>query len=90
MTIITTMKWEPAAMAKYTKMLELIPVFHRRIAQEVVNKRAELNAQARSSAQVEEADIVDAFMMEVPKAFSSLMVRIMDEVGFDYSKYTRA
>ena len=32
--------------------------------------------------QVEEADIVKAFLTEVPKAFYSIMIRIMSEVGF--------
>ena len=85
-TIQTTMPWEKIAREKYNKMLRLIPIFHRGIAQEVVNKKAELNAQERKSAQVEEIDIVRAFLSEVPKAFYSLMIRIMDEVGFDYKK----
>ena len=84
MVVQTTMHWEPAARAKYNTMLNLIPMFHRRLAQEVVNKKAELLAQSRGSAQVEEMDIVKAFLAEVPKAFYSLMIRIMDEVGFDY------
>jgi hypothetical protein len=86
-SIHTTMPWEQTAHDKYTKMLRLIPVFHRSIAQEVVNKKAELIAQDRKSSQVEEADIVQAFLTEVPKAFYSLMIRIMDEVGLDYKKY---
>lgn len=81
------MKWEDASLAKYNKMLNLIPIFHRGIAKEVVNKKAEQNAKGRSSIQVEEADIVSAFSSEVPKAFSSLMYRLMDEAGFDYKKY---
>ena len=83
----TTMKWEATAFVKYQKMIGLIPVFHRGIAKEVVNKKAEQNAQARGAAQVEENDIIAAFKTEVPKAFYSLMVRIMDESGFDYKKY---
>lgn len=86
-TIQTNMDWEAAALAKYNKMLNLIPTFHRRLAQEVVNKKAEQNAQLRGSPQVEEADIVKAFLNEVPKAFYSLMIRIMGEVGFNYKKY---
>lgn len=82
------MNWESTALAKYNKMLNLIPVFHRRLAKEVVNKKAEQNAQARGCLQVEESDIVHAFLSEVPKAFYSLMIRIMDEVGFDYKKYS--
>ena len=86
-TIQTNMAWEPVALGKYNKMLNLIPVFHRRLAKEVVNKKAEQTAQARRSNQVEEVDIVHAFLTEVPKAFYSLMIRIMHEVGFDYKKH---
>ena len=83
-SVQTTMRWEPTALAKYNRMLNLIPIFHRGIAQEVVNKKAEQNAQQRASTQVEEKDIVAAFTTEVPKAFYSLMIRIMDEVGLHY------
>ncbi len=86
-TIQTAMSWEKTGLEKYNKMLRLIPVFHRGIAKEVVNKKAEQLAQARGSAKVEEEDIVRSFLTEVPKAFYSLMVRIMHEVGFDYKKY---
>ncbi len=86
-TVVTTMKWEAEAMAKYNKMLRLIPIFHRGLAKEVVNVKAEQNAKSRGSFQVEEADIVFAFETEVPKAFYSLMIRIMDEAGLDYKKY---
>ena len=85
-TVQTTMPWESVAFAKYNKMLNAIPIFHRRIAQEVVNKKAEQNAIGRGVSQVEEQDIVSAFMIEVPKAFFSLMIKLMDEVGFNYKK----
>ena len=86
-SIQTNMQWDALALSKYNKMLNLIPIFHRRLAQEVVNKKAEQAAVARGSSTVEEVDIVQAFLAEVPKAFYSLMVRIMREVGFDYKKY---
>jgi hypothetical protein len=86
-SIQTNMPWEPVALGKYNKMLNLIPVFHRRLTLEVVNKKAEDGAKARGSSEVQEIDIVQAFFTEVPKAFYSLMVRMMDEVGFDYKKY---
>ncbi len=82
----TTMKWDAAAFGKYQRMIRLIPIFHRGIAQEVVNKKAEQNAIARGAPEVAEEDIVLAFMTEVPKAFYSLMIRVMDEVGFDYKQ----
>lgn len=86
-SIQTNMQWDSVALSKYNKLLNLIPIFHRRLAQEVVNKKAEEGAQARGSSTVEEIDIVKAFLTEVPKAFYSLMIRIMDEVGFDYKKF---
>ena len=85
-SIQTNMHWDELALSKYNKMLNLIPVFHRRLAKEVVNKKAEQMAQTRGSSTVEETDIVKAFLTEVPKAFYSLMIRIMDEVGLDYKK----
>ncbi len=86
-SVQTSMQWDAASLNKYNKMLNLIPIFHRRLAQEVVNKKAEQLALGRGSTTVEESDIVKAFLSEVPKAFYSLMVRIMHEVGFDYKKY---
>ena len=86
-SIQTNMNWDEVALSKYNKLLNLIPIFHRRIAQEVVNKKAEQGAQDRGSLLVEEIDIVKAFLTEVPKSFYSMMIRIMDEVGFDYKKY---
>lgn len=83
----TETQWEPTALEKYNKMLARIPVFHRDIARQVVLKKAELNAKSRGSAQINESDLTQAFVSEVPKAFYSLMVRIMDEVGLDYKKY---
>jgi hypothetical protein len=83
----TQMQWEPAALEKYNKMLRRIPIFHRDIARQVVCKKAELNAKERGAAQIEEDDLAKAFVTEVPKAFYSLMIRIMDEVKLDYKKY---
>ncbi len=86
-TIQTKLSWEPKAQTKYLTMIKKIPMFHREIAQRVVDKKAQLIARARGSGLVEESDIVEAFFSEVPKAFFSLMIRLLDEVGFDYEKY---
>jgi hypothetical protein len=85
----TKLEWESAAHKKFTTVIEKIPLFHREIAYKVVYKKAEMNAQERGSRLVEEADIVQAFFSEVPKAFYSLMIRLLNEVGFDYSKYKK-
>ena len=81
------LEWERIALEKYKKVIQRIPLFHREIAQKVVDKKAVLNAQERGSNFVEECDILRAFFSEVPNAFYSLMIRLLDEVGFDYKKY---
>lgn len=78
------LEWESKALEKYKLMITKIPLFHREIAKIVVDKKALSNAQERRSDLVEESDIVDAFFTEVPKAFYSLMIRLFDEVKFDY------
>ena len=80
-------EWESQTEEKYKTMLAKIPLFHREITREVVDKMAVINAQERGAAAVEEADVIRAFLSEVPKAFYSLMARLMDDVGFDYRKY---
>jgi len=81
--------WEPTALKKYEDMIQRIPLFHREIAQQVVDKKAEENARGRNSKLVEEEDILRAFFSEIPQALYSMMVRLMDTVGFDYKKYEK-
>jgi len=82
----TKCEWEINALKKYQLMITKIPLFHRDIAKIVVDKKAESNAKERGSNVIEGADIVDAFLTEVPKAFYSLMIRLFDEVGFEYKE----
>ena len=84
------LQWEKEAKQKFDNMIARIPLFHREIAKKVAFKRAEINALERKSNLVEESDIVRAFLSEVPKAFFSLMIRLFQEVGFDYKEHTLA
>lgn len=81
-----TITWQQDSLKKFETMISKIPLFHRDIAKGVALQKAELNAKARSSLTVQDEDIISAFLTEVPKAFYSLMIRLMDEVGFDYKK----
>lgn len=83
----TKLVWEKNAFDRYHRMIEKIPLFHRQIAKIVVDKKAVQNAIERGASQVEEKDIVQAFFSEVPISFYSLMVRLLDEVGFNYKEY---
>ena len=83
----TKLEWEQKASDKYKEMISKIPLFHREIAKKVVDRKAVINARERGADLVEEPDIVQAFLSEVPMAFYSLMVRLLDEVGFDYKQY---
>jgi len=81
------LQWETQAYEKYKLMISKIPLFHRDIAKQVVDKKAVINAQQRGAAQIEEEDIILAFLSEVPMTFYSLMIRLFQNVGFDYKKY---
>ena len=81
------MDWDKLTQEKLKAMVAKIPVFHRRITEEVVTKGAEENAEARKAAKVEEIDVLTAFFSDVPAAFYSMMVRLLDQSGFDYKKY---
>lgn len=86
----TDIQWDPVALEKYDQMLKRIPIFHRDIARKVVWKKAQQNAKKRGAALIQEMDLSQAFLSEVPKAFYSLMVRIMDEVKLEYKKYEQS
>ncbi|MCM8770747.1 MAG: hypothetical protein NC936_02635 [Candidatus Omnitrophica bacterium] len=81
------MEWEKTTREKFKAMVAKIPVFHRHIAERAVVKRAEENARFRASHQIEEQDVISAFFSDVPSPFYSMMVRLLEQVGFDYKKY---
>ena len=81
------MDWEAKTQEKLRGMVSKIPVFHRRITEVAVTKRAEENAARRSASCVEEQDVVSAFFSDVPSPFYSMMIRLLEQSGFDYKKY---
>ena len=84
---IVKFDWDSTTEKKYKQMIEKIPLFHREIARQVVDKKAVVNAQARGSKIVQEEDVIRAFLTEVPKAFYSLLIRLLDEAGWEHDKY---
>ncbi|PIQ89207.1 MAG: hypothetical protein COV72_04190 [Candidatus Omnitrophica bacterium CG11_big_fil_rev_8_21_14_0_20_42_13] len=81
------MNWDKTTQDKFKQMIEKIPVFHRRITESVVTKKAEKNAASRNAAEVEEQDVISAFFSDVPSPFYGMMVRLLEKSGFDYKKY---
>ena len=81
------MNWENKTEEKFKLMISKIPVFHRTITQEAVIKRAEELAKSRDSSLIEEQDVLGAFFTDVPSPFYSMMIRLMEQTGFDYKKY---
>jgi len=79
--------WNQEVKERLRVLILKIPVFHRHITEEAVTKRAEELARLRSAAQVEEEDVVSAFFSDVPSPFYSMMVRLLEQTGFDYKKY---
>lgn len=81
------MQWEKLTQTQYDAMIAKIPLFHREITKKIVPLKAEENAKARGSSLIEEADVIQAFLTEVPKAFYSLMIGLMDDVKFNYHPF---
>jgi len=81
------MEWDQKTQDKFKGMISRIPVFHRGITEEAVTKRAQESARDRKSLRVEEQDVVEAFFSDVPSPFYSMMIRLLDQTGFDYKKY---
>ncbi len=87
MTQDETMAWEPETEVRFRALIARIPLFHREIARQVVEKRAVVNARERGASRVAEEDVLRAFFSEVPEAFYGLMIRLFEEVGWDYRPY---
>jgi hypothetical protein len=81
------MQWQPQVQEKFKLFIAKIPLFHRRITEETVTKRAQELARKRNSGQIEEQDVLAAFFSDVPSPFYSMMVRLLEQTGFDYRKY---
>ena len=81
------MEWDLITKEKFALFISKIPVFHRHITELAVCKKAQENAQSRGSTKIEELDVVSAFFSDVPSPFYSMMVRLLDQTGFDYKKY---
>lgn len=81
------MNWEPKTQGKFKLMISRIPIFHRRITEEAVTKQAEENALSRNASEVQEQDVIGAFFSDVPSPFYSMMIRLLEQAGFDYKKY---
>jgi len=81
------MQWETKTEDKFKLMISKIPVFHRKITEVTVRDRAQENARSRNSTEVTEQDVIGAFFSDVPSPFYSLMIRLLDQTGFDYKKY---
>ena len=80
------MEIEPRTKEKFNLFISKIPVFHRHITEQAVLNKAQEIARARNSARIEEEDIIAAFFLDVPSPFYSMMVRLLEQTGFDYGK----
>lgn len=81
------MDWDKDTQDKLKLMVSKIPVFHRHIMEAAVTKKAEGLAKHRNADLIEEVDVVSAFFSDVPSPFYSMMVRLLEQTGFDYKKY---
>ena len=81
------MDWNPEVKLRFNAFIAKIQVFHRHITEEAVTKRAQELAKSRNSNLVQEEDVISAFFSDVPSPFYSMMIRLLEQTGFDYKKY---
>lgn len=79
--------WEGEVKNKFDIFISKMPLFHRRIAEKLVTEKAAVNAKERKSSAINEEDLLNAVFSEVPHPFYTVMVRLLDELEFDYKKY---
>lgn len=81
------MEWNVETKEKFELVISKMPLFHRGIAKCAVTKKSEENAITRGAIVVEEKDVIAAFFSEVPVPFYSMMIRLLEQSGFDYGEY---
>ena len=81
------MEWEKKTLEKFKVMISKIPLFHRGIAENAVSKKAQENERLRGGMFVEEEDVISAFFSDVPVSFYSMMVRLLEQNGYNYKQY---
>ena len=64
-----------------------MPLFHRRIAEKLITDEAVACANKRNSKEINEEDLLKAMFSGVPTPFFTMMIRLLDELSFDYKKY---
>ncbi len=79
--------WKPEVKERFDIFISKMPLFHRRIAENLVSEKAIINAKNRNATIVDEEDLLNAIFSEVPHTFYTMMVRLLDELKFDYKKY---
>ena len=87
MSDLVKMTWDKTTEEKFNRMLSKMPIFHRHMTEVTATQKAESNAKERNSRVVEEEDLMRAMFSEVPLQFYSLMIKLLDDVGFNYKKY---
>lgn len=75
------MDWEPEVKKKFKQLVTKLPFFHRHIAEQVVTEKAQELAAQRGSNKVEEKDLVQAFLTEVPEVFRRYLADLLKETG---------
>lgn len=79
--------WEPQVREKFDVFISKMPLFHRRIAEELITSQATANAKKRDSVVINEEDLLNAMFSGVPNTFYTMMVKLLEELSFDYKKY---
>ena len=83
----SNISWDTQVKEKFDIFISKMPLFHRRIAEKLITDEAIANANKRNSLIIKEEDLLIAIFSGVPTPFYTMMIRLLDELSFDYKKY---
>jgi len=84
---VNNIGWEPEVESEFKLFVAKMPVFHRRIAEQLIREEAQKRAIERNATIINEEDFLNAVFDGVPKQFYTLMLRLLKELKIDYKKY---
>ncbi|MBN2444428.1 MAG: radical SAM protein [Spirochaetales bacterium] len=79
--------WNPRLIEQFEAIIKMTPVLFRKSARAAVTETAEDIAKNRGATQVEECDLVNAYLKETPEMFKESLFENALKVGIDMASY---
>ena len=74
---MSNVQWEPEVKQKFDIFVTKMPLFHRRIAEQLITESATANAKNRNAQIINEEDVLNAMFSGVPAPFYTISVNVV-------------